>query len=298
MINQEVIVNQHLEEQVMLEHPDFPLGRFIDQLDYFVDGSFLCHWHTNFELAIILEGSVEYILDQQPFSLEKGMGLFINSQTMHSARQLIPGSVIFNISFPPSLFNTVLATSLYQKYFNPLSLRKISGQMISGDTAEGREILEAFWHIHEADPEEFTYELTCMENILHIWRNLLFLINQSEPEIYTYNDMLREQRMHRMIEFIQTHIDAPLTVEDISAAANISRSECFRCFSLFGQTTPMGYTNRYRLQCAAQKLAHSNERISDICFSCGFSSISYFGKSFHKAYGVTPSAYRKHPPGA
>ena len=71
MINQEVIVNQHLEEQVMLEHPDFPLGRFIDQLDYFVDGSFLCHWHTNFELAIILEGSVEYILDQQPFSLEK-----------------------------------------------------------------------------------------------------------------------------------------------------------------------------------------------------------------------------------
>ena len=51
MINQEVIVNQHLEEQVMLEHPDFPLGRFIDQLDYFVDGSFLCHWHTNFELA-------------------------------------------------------------------------------------------------------------------------------------------------------------------------------------------------------------------------------------------------------
>ena len=218
MINQEVIVNQHLEEQVMLEHPDFPLGRFIDQLDYFVDGSFLCHWHTNFELAIILEGSVEYILDQQPFSLEKGMGLFINSQTMHSARQLIPGSVIFNISFPPSLFNTVLATSLYQKYFNPLSLRKISGQMISGDTAEGREILEAFWHIHEADPEEFTYELTCMENILHIWRNLLFLINQSEPEIYTYNDMLREQRMHRMIEFIQTHIDAPLTVDDISAA--------------------------------------------------------------------------------
>ena len=110
--------------------------------------------------------------------------------------------------------------------------------------------------------------------------------------------MLREQRMHRMIEFIQTHIDAPLTVEDISAAANISRSECFRCFSLFGQTTPMEYTNRYRLQCAAQKLAHSNERISDICFSCGFSSISYFGKSFHKAYGVTPSAYRKHPPGA
>ena len=104
--------------------------------------------------------------------------------------------------------------------------------------------------------------------------------------------------MHRMIEFIQTHIDAPLTVEDISAAANISRSECFRCFSLFGQTTPMEYTNRYRLQCAAQKLAHSNERISDICFSCGFSSISYFGKSFHKAYGVTPSAYRKHPPGA
>lgn len=45
MINQEVIVNQQLQERIHYDNSDFPLARFIDEMDYFVDGEFLCHWH-------------------------------------------------------------------------------------------------------------------------------------------------------------------------------------------------------------------------------------------------------------
>ena len=101
MINQEVIVNQQLQERIHYDNPDLPLARFIDEMDYFVDGEFLCHWHPEFELAIILKGGIEYQVDQQVFRLHQGEGIFITSRALHSARQLIPGSIIFNIEFLP-----------------------------------------------------------------------------------------------------------------------------------------------------------------------------------------------------
>ena len=132
-----------------------------------------------------------------------------------------------------------------------------------------------------------------MENILHIWRNLLLLLHQTSPVSANNDELIREHRMRKMVSYIQAHFEQPLTIDDIAGAASISRSECFRCFSGFCQVSPIEYLNRYRLQNAAQKLASGTASISDITFQCGFSSISYFGKAFRKMYGLSPSEYRK-----
>ena len=261
MINQEVIVNQQLQERIHYENPEFPLARFIDQMDYFADGEFLCHWHPEFELAVILNGSIEYQIDQQIFQLKQGDGIFITSQALHSARQIQPGSVIFNIEFPPSLFHTVGTSFLYQNYFNPTFLRKMGSVAISAEQEEGKEILDR-------KP------------------NLVFYRASTDNDRgcqYMYDSGIWE-----FVERWQ-----PLTIEDIANAASISRSECFRCFSDFCQVSPIEYLNRYRLQDAAQKLASTSTSISDISFQCGFSSISYFGKAFRKMYNLSPSEYRQ-----
>lgn len=293
MINQEVIVNQQLQERIHYENPNFPLARFIDQMDFFVDGEFLCHWHPEFELAIVLQGEIEYQVDQQIFRLTQGEGIFITSQALHSARQSVPGSVIFNIEFPASLFHTIGTSFLYQNYFNPSSIKKMGSRKILSEDKEGREILEHLMHIHNSDPDKYAYELLCMENILHIWRNLLLLLHQTSLVPTNNDELIREHRMRKMVSYIQAHFEQPLTIDDIASAASISRSECFRCFSGFCQVSPIEYLNRYRLQNAAQKLASGTASISDITFQCGFSSISYFGKAFRKMYGLSPSEYRK-----
>ena len=292
LLNQEVIVDQQLQEKIQYDDPDFPLARFIDQLDHFADGTFLCHWHTEFEFAIVLSGRVSYQLDQQTFVLEQGDGLFIGSQTLHSAQKLAADSVIFNIQFPPNLFNTVLTSALYRRYFSPVITKKVLGCRLTLETQEGAHILQGLRHIYETTSDKPAYELACLEILLHIWRNLLPLLQQSDSEAPSQDELLRDHRMRKMVAFIQSHFQAPITVENIAEAASVSRSECFRCFSLFCHTAPMEYVNRYRLQCAAQRLSDTRESIADICYACGFSSSSYFGKAFRKAYGLTPSEYR------
>lgn len=293
MVNHMVTVNQQLQERIHYENPNFPVARFIDQLDYFAEGSFLCHWHTEYELVLVLQGSVEYQLQQEFYPLRAGEGLLINSQTLHSARRLEPNSVTFNFEFLPSLFHTVCISSLYQKYFSPVFLHNLAGYAFTEDRSESREVLQSIRRIYESDPQAFTYELSCSEEIFRIWRNLHLLLQNSNYDALDPTNLPEEHRIRKMITYIQAHFSDQIAVEDIAAAANISRSECFRCFSMFCHKPPMEYVNQYRLQCAAQKLANTAESVTDISRYCGFSSISYFGKAFRSSYGVSPSDFRK-----
>lgn len=293
MVNQEVIVNNQMQEKIFYRNPDFPMARFLDQFDYFADGGYLCHWHPEFEFAVVLQGRIEFQLDQQVFTIEAGDGIFINSQVLHSARQLCPSSLLFNIEFPANLFNTVATSSLYQKYFRPSSTKKAIGYAISHKTPEGEILLNQLRAIHALDPNCFTYELICMESIFSIWRNLLALLNQSGEAEPQSEDIRREHRTRKMLTFIQSHFSEQLSIEDIAAAANVSRSECFRCFSDFCHCAPIEYVNQYRVHFAAQKLTDTDESVSEICYACGFSSTSYFSRAFRKIYGVSPSDFRK-----
>lgn len=293
MIANQVVVDQNLLELVPYKNPDFPLARFIDQFDLFADGAFLCHWHPEFEMAIVLQGCVEYHLDQQSFVLHPGEGLLIGAKTLHHARQLVPNTEVFNIVYSPMLIHAAYASPIYQTFVEPVVRGKHIGYRITDNTSHGHQILQGLMRIYQADENAFGYELFCMEVLLSIWRNNLLLIEAERPNTSNSDDFIREHRMRKMLAYIQVHFQEAITVEEIATAASISRSECFRCFSLFCNTAPMEHVNRTRLEHAAQRLIDSHESITDICFSSGFSSISYFGKAFRKAYGYAPSDYRK-----
>jgi AraC-like DNA-binding protein len=50
--------------------------------------------------------------------------------------------------------------------------------------------------------------------------------------------------------------------------------------------------NELRLRKAAELLQHSQRRISDVAFECGFNDLSYFNRCFRRRFGLTPSAAR------
>lgn len=48
-----------------------------------------------------------------------------------------------------------------------------------------------------------------------------------------------------------------------------------------------------RLKKAAQMLSEGNMKVSEVCYTVGFSNPSYFSKCFYKQFGVSPSEIRK-----
>ena len=91
----------------------------------------------------------------------------------------------------------------------------------------------------------------------------------------------------------------PLTVDDMAAAAQLSRAHFSRAFTAaFGQS-PHSYLQTRRLERAAAMLRSTDHTVADICMSVGLSSVGSFTTSFTRAFGKTPTAYRDaFPPAA
>ena len=95
-------------------------------------------------------------------------------------------------------------------------------------------------------------------------------------------------RLQKMLTFIYENYADSVTLEDISKAANISRSEAGRCFRKYMGCSPIEALISYRLQTAHRLLGEKALSLSEISFACGFNSVNYFSRQFKKVYGYTP----------
>jgi AraC-like DNA-binding protein len=91
----------------------------------------------------------------------------------------------------------------------------------------------------------------------------------------------------------------PLDVDDLAAAAGLSRAHFSREFRRAFGDSPHAYLLTRRLERAAALLRNTDRSVTDICFSVGLQSLGSFTTSFTRTYGVSPTRYRaQFPPAA
>jgi AraC-like DNA-binding protein len=83
------------------------------------------------------------------------------------------------------------------------------------------------------------------------------------------------------------------TVEDLGAAAGLSRAAFARRFtSLVGQP-PLGYLTWLRMSTAAQLLRDSDNPLGAVAKKVGYTSEFAFANAFKRTYGTAPGTYRR-----
>jgi AraC-like DNA-binding protein len=83
---------------------------------------------------------------------------------------------------------------------------------------------------------------------------------------------------------------------DLDAAADQAGISAFHFLRLFAKVlgvTPHQYLVRSRLRHAARLLTGENIAITDIAYDVGFGDLSNFVRTFHRAAGVSPGAFRE-----
>jgi AraC-like DNA-binding protein len=91
----------------------------------------------------------------------------------------------------------------------------------------------------------------------------------------------------------------PLEVDDLAAAAGLSKAHFSREFRRAFGESPHAYLLTRRLERAAALLRSTDRSVADVCLSVGLRSIGSFTTSFSRTFGRSPTAYRAaHPPAA
>jgi AraC-like DNA-binding protein len=92
--------------------------------------------------------------------------------------------------------------------------------------------------------------------------------------------------------YLEENLTNPqLTVEELSRHVGMSRSALYnKLLQLTGQT-PVEYIRSVKLDKAAVLLEKSNMHVAEIAYSVGFSTPTYFAKSFKAKFNMLPSEY-------
>jgi AraC family carnitine catabolism transcriptional activator len=91
------------------------------------------------------------------------------------------------------------------------------------------------------------------------------------------------------VTLMNRHIDEPLSMNELAAAAGYSRRHLERLFKDAVGATPGDLYRSLRLDRGRNLLATTDLTLMEVSMACGFSTVSHFSKSFRARFGTAPT---------
>ena len=101
--------------------------------------------------------------------------------------------------------------------------------------------------------------------------------------------------VQRMQDYIEAHIQDPITLSELARAAGYSQWHAARVFKELTGKAPFEYVRALRLTKAALLLRDEQPKIVDVAFDFVFASHEGFTRAFSRQFGVSPVDYRRNP---
>ena len=108
---------------------------------------------------------------------------------------------------------------------------------------------------------------------------------------------LTQPHLKEAVRVIDGQYHALLTVDDIAAAAGVSRRQLYLLFQSEMRCSPCDYLLSVRLDHALKLIAKNEFHLNQIAQTCGFNTPRSLLRAFHQRFGVAPSKWAKadHP---
>ena len=247
------------------------------------------HWHEDLQFIYVLDGEIEIKTLDTSVQVNRGSGIFINNNVIHLVKKSLSchyNSFIFPDYFLKFYFGSpggAFVERIVGKDELPICCFPKEKNWCQSILS----VLSCLADLENRKTEFYAYEVLCLLSALwlEVCRNIQL------PSRNT--DTIIGSRMQKFLQYISEHYGEDISLDRLAGSANVSKSECLRCFKTSMQTTPYKYLTEYRLSKATELLKNSDEPIGNIADSVGLRQISHFGKCFKEKTGLSPRDYRK-----
>jgi YesN/AraC family two-component response regulator len=101
-----------------------------------------------------------------------------------------------------------------------------------------------------------------------------------------------EKFLQKVLSIIEAHMDDEnFSIEQLSREVGYSNMHLYRKIKALAGQTPSQFLRTIRLKRAAALLSKESDNVTQIAYSVGFNSLSYFNKCFKEQFGVTPGKF-------
>lgn len=127
----------------------------------------------------------------------------------------------------------------------------------------------------------------------HYMRIFCLMVDREMTEHAVGADGGKSFLAQRMRNYVEEHALEPIRLENVARAAGLSPSRAVHLFkACFGHSI-MQYALQIRLSIARERMLYSPMSLEQIAELSGFSSYSYFHRTFRSHYGVSPKRYQQ-----
>lgn len=257
--------------------------------------STLLHWHEELQLVIDKQGRLDYTVENQQYALNEGDILLINSRCLHMGSQAgAEDAEYICIDFHPGIISGNSNSLISRKYIYPLTesseLHAVLIRVTDPSYTNLKGMIDMVINYYEG--RVFAYELKIMSELIKIW----LLIIDEHKSILADNISMSpqdQQRIDKILGFIQAHYSEKLTLGDLASELNCSPEECCRLFRRTVSQSPMNYLCSFRILKSLSMLTTTDRSIADIAQDMGFGSSSYYTEKFKSIMKCRPLEYRK-----
>ncbi len=276
------------------EHGDyaFPVNVSLEKIEMYEQGSFLWHWHPEIEITWIMDGEIEYHVNEKKYILHAGEGIFCNSRMLHAGYQIGEKTCTYlSITFHPRFIYGYENSRIQEKYVLPIIENEASGSLkLVQENDWQKEMIACMQEIYQnwLYPSD-DYELEVHRNLMVIWKNLYHYFQTVQKQ--TQNSQGYLERLREMIAYIQGHYAEEISLDDIAEAVNLCKSECCRFFKRHMGMTMFEYILFLRIQNSLPYL-RQGKTITETAGLVGFTSPAYYGQIFKRYMKCTPREYK------
>lgn len=244
------------------------------------------HWHVEFEIIRILEGTFQLSIDEQEHTISKGSVIVIPAGVLHAGmpESCIYECIVFDMNMLMNKNNSC------QKLIRKIIDHEVELTCVYPESYN--DIHQVVWSMFDATASrQEGYQLTVL-GALYQMIGIIF------SEKYYNAAPAQMPRNHRRIvqlktalEFMESSYNAQLTLEEMSGSVNMSPKYFCRFFQEMTHRTPVDYLNYYRIERACYQMLTTDQSITEVAYNSGFNDLSYFIKTFKKYKGTTPKKY-------
>jgi len=278
------------EKKIEKEDESFFIGIFQDNLE-----KSSWHYHNNFEISFITEGSGKRIVGDSIEEFQPGDLAFIGPNLPHvwianketrmlSKRTLEMVFLQFNLNV---LSDQLLRLPEFSNVKRALDLSE-RGIQIIGDTLN--QVSEVMLQLPY---------LKSFERMLHFFM-LMDIIGKSKTNIQLASKKYLKirfttgnKRIAAVHEYLMNNYREEVNLKKLAELVHMAEGSLCRFFKMNQSITIFEYLNKIKTDFACKLLMDPDLSVMDVCFDSGFNNISHFNKQFKKVTGVPPSEYRK-----
>ena len=248
------------------------------------------HYHDEFELLYIIKGSgVRVVGDHMSQFAEKQLVL-IGSNLPHLFRNEEDDTSEVDYIVIKFL-NHLNGISLFQipelKLINQLLKHSARGILFNLDTQD--KVKRKLIRLSKSNGPIKIINLLEILTVLAEQNDFEYLASESFNIGLISKD---RERTQIVIDYITQKYDQDIKLEDLASLSNMTTNSFCRFFKENTGNTAFNFLREFRINKACQLLINTDQKISQICYSTGFNSVSTFNRIFKVIKSVSASDFR------